>query len=1159
MSKRIARHATHPITTILLLAGLVLPLLAPAATQTRTSAFAYDAVTGQRTKEILEPDNGALCLVTDYVYDAYGNRTVSVQRNCNGTNGEAAPPSGDAVIEVRTTTDTYDSRGQYPVNSSNALSQTESKTYDPRWGKPTRLTGPNGLSTTWSYDGFGRKIKEVRADGTQTQWDYLYCAGINGGTASCPTIGGAAGAWLIRETPLASDGVTPNGPIGKTYHDGLDRVIRRESQGYDGSGAATAIYQDTRYDSLGRPYMTSRPYYSGQTAYWTTLTYDALGRPVQETQPDGSLSSTVYNGLSVKVTNAKNQTRTTVKNSQGQIVRVTDAQNQSLTYAYDPFGNLTSTTDVQGNLVSLAYDLRGRKVQMNDPDMGAWTYAYDALGQLIRQTDAKGQVTRLSYDTLGRLTERSEADLISRWYYDADKRGGACGKGIGKLCQSENSIGYNQTLTYDSLGRESHRAVTIDVPTPYDLALTYDAHGRLQTRTYPGGLAVRNVYTALGYLKEVRNDATGARYWQADSRDAEGRLLQQTYGNTIQTTHSYHPATGRLTGIQAGPGNTVQNLAYQYDALGNVTARSDATQGLAETFTYDSLNRLTSGTVNGSPGLQTQSFTYDGLGNLASKSDLGTYAYPAGGAHSQHPHAVAQINLTGGGSIAFAYDANGALVSQTQTDANAAVVAGKGRSQFYTSFGMPQAMAQGTLSAAFYYGPEHQRIKQISSVQGTTIYVNPDNEGALLFEQDIKPDGSIEQRSFINADGQAVAIVRNTTVGDTSTESTRYLHRDHLGSLTTLSDEAGAALERLAYEPFGKRRQANGAADPDNALLPQTSDRGFTGHEMLDELGLIHMNGRVYDPTVGRFLSADPHIQDPKALQSFNRYAYVLNNPLNTTDPSGYFSYNSYGSDDTSTYYSNTDSSHSVTTSYVNGHEVSSTVNTPCSSSCIPTIDLTKDTSNTQSNWNTAFNWSRSSGSSGTSSTNSGSGVIGSVGHSLKHVNDFATGGFGLKTAEAFAKGDSLGGVGYTLAGATYGVLNILTLGDGTTINGMIRGAVGLESAAIREASEIAASSLQRARLSMQLRVEQAAGARAPTEITSYSEHAIQQIAGRDGGIGVNQTAIDSAFNSPVNIQYAPSQYGPTFRYIGQDATVVVNAQGNVVTVWGTSAMGVAK
>ncbi|MFT3848691.1 MAG: RHS repeat-associated core domain-containing protein [Propionivibrio sp.] len=909
-----ARTGVRHLTAAMLATGLLLGLSQPAlsATQTRTSAFAYDAVTGQRTKEILEPDNGALCLVTDYVYDAYGNRTVSVQRNCNGTNGEAAPPSGDAVIEVRTTTDTYDSRGQYPVNSSNALSQTESKTYDPRWGKPTRLTGPNGLSTTWSYDGFGRKIKEVRADGTQTQWDYLYCAGINGGTASCPTIGGAAGAWLIRETPLASDGVTPNGPIGKTYHDGLDRVIRRESQGYDGSGAATAIYQDTRYDSLGRPYMTSRPYYSGQTAYWTTLTYDALGRPVQETQPDGSLSSTVYNGLSVKVTNAKNQTRTTVKNSQGQIVRVTDAQNQSLTYAYDPFGNLTSTTDVQGNLVSLAYDLRGRKVQMNDPDMGAWTYAYDALGQLIRQTDAKGQVTRLSYDTLGRLTERSEADLISRWYYDADKRGGACGKGIGKLCQSENSIGYNQTLTYDSLGRESHRAVTIDVPTPYDLALTYDAHGRLQTRTYPGGLAVRNVYTALGYLKEVRNDATGARYWQADSRDAEGRLLQQTYGNTIQTTHSYHPATGRLTGIQAGPGNTVQNLAYQYDALGNVTARSDATQGLAETFTYDSLNRLTSGTVNGSPGLQTQSFTYDGLGNLASKSDLGTYAYPAGGAHSQHPHAVAQINLTGGGSIAFAYDANGALVSQTQTDANAAVVAGKGRSQFYTSFGMPQAMAQGTLSAAFYYGPEHQRIKQISSVQGTTIYVNPDNEGALLFEQDIKPDGSIEQRSFINADGQAVAIVRNTTVGDTSTESTRYLHRDHLGSLTTLSDEAGAALERLAYEPFGKRRQANGAADPDNALLPQTSDRGFTGHEMLDELGLIHMNGRVYDPTVGRFLSADPHIQDPKALQSFNRYAYVLNNPLNTTDPSGYFYYNSYGSSDTNTYQSNSGSSNPI-------------------------------------------------------------------------------------------------------------------------------------------------------------------------------------------------------------------------------------------------------
>jgi len=74
-----------------------------------------------------------------------------------------------------------------------------------------------------------------------------------------------------------------------------------------------------------------------------------------------------------------------------------------------------------------------------------------------------------------------------------------------------------------------------------------------------------------------------------------------------------------------------------------------------------------------------------------------------------------------------------------------------------------------------------------------------------------------------------------------------------------------------------------------NSLLAIT-DKGYTGHEQLDNVGLIHMNGRVYDPTLGRFLSADPNIQAPTNTQSLNRYAYVLNNPLSATDPSGYFS-----------------------------------------------------------------------------------------------------------------------------------------------------------------------------------------------------------------------------------------------------------------------------
>jgi filamentous hemagglutinin len=120
-------------------------------------------------------------------------------------------------------------------------------------------------------------------------------------------------------------------------------------------------------------------------------------------------------------------------------------------------------------------------------------------------------------------------------------------------------------------------------------------------------------------------------------------------------------------------------------------------------------------------------------------------------------------------------------------------------------------------------------------------------------------------------------------------------------------------------------------------------------------------------------------------------------------------------------------------------------------------------------------------------------------------------------------------------------------------------GAESATQAVATNTAEGAANSVNGARLGMQLSAEEAAGTQAPTSISSYSNHALQQIAGRDGGIGVSQAAVDDAFANPTAIQYVPSTYGPTFKYIGQNATVVVNPQGNVVTTWGTSAAGVGK
>lgn len=147
------------------------------------------------------------------------------------------------------------------------------------------------------------------------------------------------------------------------------------------------------------------------------------------------------------------------------------------------------------------------------------------------------------------------------------------------------------------------------------------------------------------------------------------------------------------------------------------------------------------------------------------------------------------------------------------------------------------------------------------------------------------PNALEEHKHFLSVGGSTIGIYISRS---DSSQDTRYFHHDHLGSLTLITSPAGSVLERLAYEAFGKRRFTNGADDPNNTLSGALTDRGFTMHEHLDEIALVHMNGRIYDPLIGRFITPDPFIQAPYDLQSHNRYSYVLNNPLSYVDPSGF-------------------------------------------------------------------------------------------------------------------------------------------------------------------------------------------------------------------------------------------------------------------------------
>ena len=830
------------------LLSLILALTLPAwgAQLTRTSSFEYDPDTGLLVKETIEPDQPQMRLDTAYTYDAFGNRTsVTV----------SSPATGTAAIATRATTTTWDADGQFPLTVANALGHTETKTFDPRFGVVTSLTGPNNLTTTWQYDGFGRKTQENRADGTQTVWTYDMC------DAACPTNG------VYRIVTQIFGAGTQIAPVSVDYFDSLNRKLHTATQGFDGSW----IYKDTVYDNQGRVQKVSRPYFAGQAVYWVTSEYDDLGRVVRVYEPDDPATPAlrvVYNGLTIARTNRKGQVTTEVKNSQGQKVSVTDAMGNLTTYAYDPFGNLARTTDPAGNSIVNLYDVRGRKIQTTDPDLGTWTYEYNVLGELVRQTDAKNQVATMSYDVLGRMTRRVENGLTSDWIYDT----AAMGKG--KLQQAKTSAGYIRTHYYDNYGRPQITLSNLGAGNPlFFSSVTYDAFGRASQQNYPNGLSTRTIYNAYGYVAEVRNAATNALYWQLNAMDAEGHAIRETTGNGIVTERSYAADTGRIQNIVANTasGQQIQGQAYVYDTIGNVAIYADGPGNQLEIRGgYDAINRLTQidSTIDGVASSQT--LVYDALGNITSKTGVGNYYY-GGNANCINSN-VGRHAVCRAGNNAYSYDANGNLTG------------GAGRSVTWTAWNMPASLTQSGQTQSWLYTPEHDRYKMVASGR-TTWYLNPSVHQGGHYERTLYTSGTVEHRVTLYGGGRAIGEVLTfeVTSGTAPAAQTRYFHSDTQGSITAVTDSAGVVLTRFRYDAWGKQTLTYGNNTGINATR-----QGHTAHEMLDG-GLTHMNGRLYDPVLSRFVSADPTVDNPFDLQSLNRYSYVNNNPMGFTDPTGYF------------------------------------------------------------------------------------------------------------------------------------------------------------------------------------------------------------------------------------------------------------------------------
>ena len=196
----------------------------------------------------------------------------------------------------------------------------------------------------------------------------------------------------------------------------------------------------------------------------------------------------------------------------------------------------------------------------------------------------------------------------------------------------------------------------------------------------------------------------------------------------------------------------------------------------------------------------------------------------------------------------------------------------------WTPYNLPRTVTENSQTLTFSYGADRSRFKQVNTFNGETrLYVDG------IYEKETIGATSTHVH-YIFAGGEAVAIHKSRSDG---VVQTRYLHRDHLRSVSGITNETGAVVESSSYDVWGKRRNTNWT-DAASQLFSTQTPRGYTGHEQLDHASLVHMNGRVYDPNLGRMLSPDPIVQAPGYSQSFNRYSYVFNNPLPARDPSGF-------------------------------------------------------------------------------------------------------------------------------------------------------------------------------------------------------------------------------------------------------------------------------
>ena len=623
------------------------------------------------------------------------------------------------------------------------------------------------------------------------------------------------------------------------------------------------------YDKLGN--LRFAKVGSGTTQYTTEIQYDKASRKVWMSDPDLGIWSYDYDGA-------------------GNLACQKDAKNNSIKLVYDKLNRLagkdnlgaatctpetTEITNFTGYDIQFHYD--GEPfTYLNTPYSGET----GVLGMRTGMVDPSG-ITQWSYDWRGRKTHESRTV-------------------IDQVDNNRNLGTYHTYWSYNP--DDSVRQIVY----PNQETVNYTYH--------PGG--------AFDQAFSVQDGTENSKYYvQATGYDVDGRVVTRTLGeNLLNSSYTYTPwnqavqggRLGRLLTQKIGSSNVFQDLNYTYDPVGNIIGiqnNANAAFSYNLAFQYDKLNRLdlASGAYDDNPvyslatgnlikhNLSGANYTYttpqdQTHPHAARTSPQGQYSYDpngnmvtrvVGGTTYQldYDHEQRLVNIsdvtqgTPGSPVArYVYDGDGqrviSIVGTTRT-----VYIGN---VFEAEIGQNDTPSNDPIGTDYcdFHCPNQVFLPVVMGDQNGTM---PITSGPTYHSHPAKPTGGITWRTYYYAAGQRIAT-RETT--NAVIRAPYYLLSDHLGSTTVTVDNNGVRTSEQFYKAWGE-------VDTNRVFGNTPTKRGYTGQYQA-EIGLMFYQARFYDPSLGRFVSADTVTPGMENLFAWDRYIYANNAPINFNDPSGH-------------------------------------------------------------------------------------------------------------------------------------------------------------------------------------------------------------------------------------------------------------------------------